>query len=47
MRSSAPFPGYFGQTGCRSRKYAAFDPRGFLLVSDFGDCRFDQAYAAW
>ena len=24
----------------------AFDPRGFLLVSDFGDCRFDQAYAA-
>ena len=22
----------------------AFDPRGFLLVSDFGDCRFDQAY---
>ena len=24
----------------------AFDPRGFLLVSDFGDCRFDHAYAA-
>ena len=24
----------------------AFDPRGFLLVSDFGDRRFDQAYAA-
>ncbi len=24
----------------------AFDPRGFLLVSDFGDRRFDHAYAA-
>ena len=23
----------------------AFDPRGFLLVTDFGDRRFDQAYA--
>ena len=38
--------GLFRSNGVPVPEVLAFDPRGFLLVSDFGDCRFDQAYAA-
>ena len=36
----------FRANGVPAPRVFAFDPRGFLLVSDFGDCRFDHAYAA-
>lgn len=36
----------FREHGVPVPEVFAFDPRGFFLVSDFGDCRFDQAYAA-
>ena len=35
----------FRVNGVPVPKVVAFDPRGFLLVSDFGDRRFDHAYA--
>lgn len=38
--------GLFRSNGVPVPEVFAFDPRGFLLVSDFGDCRFDHAYAA-
>ncbi len=38
--------GLFRSNGVPVPEILAFDPRGFLLVSDFGDCRFDHAYAA-
>ena len=34
----------FRANGVPAPEVFAFEPRGFLLVSDFGDCRFDQAY---
>ena len=36
----------FRESGVPVPEVFAFDPRGFFLVSDFGDCRFDHAYAA-
>ena len=35
----------FRENGVPVPEVFAFDPRGFLLVSDFGDRRFDHAYA--
>ena len=37
--------GLFRSNGVPVPEVFAFDPRGFLLVSDFGDRRFDHAYA--
>ena len=36
----------FRANGVPAPEVFAFDPRGFFLVSDFGDRRFDHAYAA-
>ena len=38
--------GLFREHGVPVPAVFAFDPRGFFLVSDFGDRRFDHAYAA-
>ena len=36
----------FRESGVPVPEVLAFDPRGFFIVSDFGDYRFDHAYAA-